>query len=226
MHKLKTIHLYGKLKEVCDNNDTVELCGNDIRTIVSGLISNFGPKVKRYIRENKFLIKFKDPDSDKFLTEDTLDWSFGSEKSIHILPEIEGSGRIGTIVLGAALIGAAIFTGGATLFGSQALATAASGALASAGVSLVIGGLFPPASPRQREEAQSQPSFTFNRAANMTEQGHPVPLCYGFIRTGSIVLSTGVQIEQLATTTSPPGSGGGGSGGGGVVSPNPIFQLQ
>lgn len=121
------------------------------------------------------------------------------------------------IVLGP--IGAAIgLTGGATFTAGTGVATA----IGFIGASLVLSGTAQLLSPtisdnpgtfgatsptRQRardsftpennEIADNRASYIFNGAVNLTAQGNPVPLCYGRMRVGSVVVSAGLSTEDI-----------------------------
>ena len=121
------------------------------------------------------------------------------------------------IVLGP--IGAAIgLTGGATFAAGTGVATA----IGFIGASLVLSGTAQLLSPtisdnpgtfgatsptRQRardsftpennEIADNRASYIFNGAVNLTAQGNPVPLLYGRMRAGSVVVSAGLSTEDI-----------------------------
>ena len=54
---------------------------------------------------------------------------------------------------------------------------------------------------------QKLQSFSFSGIVNVAQQGLPVPVCYGRVITGSVVISAGLNSEQLITTSSPPDEG-------------------
>jgi len=106
--------------------------------------------------------------------------------------------------------------------GSFTLGAAASSAVGFIGVSLVLSGTAQLLSPtisdnpgtfgttsptRQRardsftpennEIADNRSSYIFNGAVNLTAQGNPVPLCYGRMRVGSVVVSAGLSTEDI-----------------------------
>ena len=137
-----------------------------------------------------------------------------SEKDVmHIVPVIKGAGRgMGQILAGALLIGLAVFaapavgtgTGFLGSTGSGLLGATASKALGYIGTSLVLGGisqLLSPAPPSFNEASKLQ-SFSFSGIVNVSEQGLPVPICYGRVVTGSVVISAGLNSEPIVL---PPG---------------------
>ena len=137
-----------------------------------------------------------------------------SEKDVmHIVPVIKGAGRgMGQILAGALLIGLAVFaapavgtgTGFLGSTGSGLLGATASKALGYIGTSLVLGGisqLLSPAPPSFNEASKLQ-SFSFSGIVNVAEQGLPVPICYGRVVTGSVVISAGLNSEPIVL---PPG---------------------
>lgn len=130
-----------------------------------------------------------------------------SEKDVlHIVPVIKGAGRgMGQILAGALLIGLAVFAGPAvggflgTSLGSGLFGASVSKALGYIGLSLVVGGvsqLLSP-SPPSIPEASKLQSFSFSGIVNVAEQGLPVPICYGRVITGSVVISAGLNSEPL-----------------------------
>ena len=132
-----------------------------------------------------------------------------SERDVmHIVPVIKGAGRgLGQILAGALLIGLAVFAAplGPTGFGFMGssgtglLGAAASKALGYIGTALVLGGvsqLLSPAPPSFNEASKLQ-SFSFSGIVNVAEQGLPVPICYGRVVTGSVVISAGLNSEPI-----------------------------
>ena len=70
------------------------------------------------------------------------------------------------------------------------------------GASLVLQGvsdlLFPLPEPQKfNSEEDPQLSFNFSGVQNTSRAGTPVPIVYGEIITGSVVISAGVDTEQV-----------------------------
>ena len=128
----------------------------------------------------------------------------GTSKTLKIIPVIAGKGGLGKVVLGAALIGASFYLPGATYFSAMSSFSINASAIASSiGFSLLLGGvsqmLFAPpkAKINNGEKSSNLPSYAFAGAVNTTGQGNPIPICYGQLRVGSQVISTGLSVTQL-----------------------------
>lgn len=131
--------------------------------------------------------------------------------TIKFVPVIQGAGGSGftTVLIGAAIIGAAFFTGGASLtFGMMGGITGVSttflgGIALGVGASLVLSGVSQMISPMRQsdmsssERPENQPSYVFNGAVNTTAQGQPVPIGYGRMVVGSAVISAGITTEEI-----------------------------
>jgi len=134
-----------------------------------------------------------------------------------IAPVIEGAGGrgfgIGQILLGVALVALAFIPGvGAVAAGSAAAqAGAAVGSLTTLGTSLftlgagliltgVAGLLSPQASLKTpTSDTKKTESFIFDRSAELTSQGYPVPLVYGrYLITSPLYISSSVSTEQIS----------------------------
>lgn len=125
-------------------------------------------------------------------------------RTITVAPVIGGAGgAIGKIILGAALIAAAIFVPGlaaVTLFGTTTLATVAF----SVGVSLALGGVAQMLAPTPTalssgvKDSQTEASYVFNGATNTSAQGQAVPVGYGRMIVGSAVISAGINVEDYS----------------------------
>jgi predicted phage tail protein len=136
------------------------------------------------------------------------------QEDIHFIPVIAGAGRgFGKILLGAALIGLSFisFGGapglGAAFKGGFSAAKFAkigfiSKGLAGLGAALVLQGvsdmLFPvPEVPEFESEENPRLSFSFGGTQQTGRAGTPVPLVYGEIFTGSVVISGSIDTEQV-----------------------------
>ncbi|CAJ0872946.1 hypothetical protein R6138_01885 [Ralstonia thomasii] len=128
------------------------------------------------------------------LGEKQLDHPSGAD-DIRIAPVLVGSkaGGLFQTILGVVMIGAAVF-GGPLGFGLLS-STWAMG-LGMAGMSLALGGIAQMMAPHQSGESKSLQSYNFNGAQNTTQQGGPVPLLYGRMRVGSVVISEGLLAKD------------------------------
>jgi predicted phage tail protein len=202
---LRKLKLYGELAEFVGHKE-FEVKADSIGKVVSFLINNF-PQVERYMNPKYYQVKVGNYEVDK--TE--IHYPIGQE-DIHIVPVIAGAGRgVGKVLLGAALIGLAIAAPGAGFsFGSKGVGFIATGAAPSAfmaavgnlGIALTLMGvsemLFPVPKPKEfRSEEDPRLSFSFSGAQNTSRAGTPVPLVYGTMITGSVVISGAVDTQQV-----------------------------
>ena len=116
-------------------------------------------------------------------------------KLIRIVPVTAGSkSGFGSIILGAALIGASFYVPG--------LSAAVSSIAFSTGVSLALGGAAQllagnPETAAPAEQPGNLPSYAFNGAVNTTGQGNAVSILYGRLEIGSQVISSGLLSRSL-----------------------------
>jgi predicted phage tail protein len=174
---------------------------------VRALVANF-PAVEKHLMQTKCLgyrVKLHDAPLRDI---DELHHPVGGNR-ITITPVISGAGgSVGTILLGAALIAAAFFTGGASIAASGFLVggittTFWGGIAVGIGTSLVLGGISQMLSPVPKagdpaEAPGNSPSYVFNGPVNTTAQGHPVPVGYGRMLVGGAVISAGITTEETA----------------------------
>ena len=191
---LRKLKLYGQLAEFIGHKE-FEIKVNSVSQAVSFLIHNF-PEVERFMSPKYYQVKVGNYDID----ESELAYPVGQE-DIHFIPAISGAGRgFGKILLGAALIAGAFLIpglpGGAATFSMKA--GLGGGFLAKSmvyvGASLVLSGvsdlLFPLPEPQKfSSEEDPQLSFSFSGVQNTSRAGTPVPIVYGEIFTGSVVIS-------------------------------------
>ena len=202
---LRKVKLYGELAKFVGHKEfEVEL--NSIGKAVSFLIHNF-PEIERFMSPKYYQVKVGNYDID----ESELDYPIGQE-DIHIIPVISGAGgNFGKILLGAALIGGAFlftplsmgsFFSPIVAPGSFAAAGAMTKAAVAIGGALVLSGvsgmLFPLPEPQKfSSEEDPQLSFNFSGVQNTSRAGTPVPIVYGEIITGSVVISAAIDTNQV-----------------------------
>jgi len=193
---LRKVKLYGKLAEFIGYEEFQVQVAN-VSQAVSFLIHNF-PQLEVYMNPKHYQVKV----GNYFIDESELAYPVGQE-DIHFIPVISGAGRgLGSILLGAVLIGFA-FAGGAGFFGSAfAKNTGLFAFTKKIGFALVLGGvsqlLFPVPEP-QKFESEEDPklSFNFSGVQNTSRAGTPVPIVYGEIFTGSVVISAAIDTNQV-----------------------------
>lgn len=132
------------------------------------------------------------------LVQDELGMDKGND-DIRIAPVIIGSKTGGLLqtILGAVLVVVGIVVTGL----SYGWAAPVGGALISAGVGLMAGGVMQMLSPQtpglsSKQDADNQASYAFGSPTNTAAQGYPVPLLYGQRRIGGAIISAGIYVED------------------------------
>ena len=118
-----------------------------------------------------------------------------------IAPVITGAGgsgmSIGKILLGAVLIGLAFIPGIGTVAATGAFSSIGT-ALFGIGGSLLFGGIAELLTPTPKQPKETEQSFLFDRAADLTSQGLPIPLLYGrFLAASPLVISSAISTEAV-----------------------------
>ena len=204
---LRKVKLYGQLAEFVGHKE-FEVKVDNVAQAVSFLIHNF-EGLEAYMSPKYYQIKVGNDD----IVTDELAYPIG-QQDIHFVPVIAGAGRggLGKILLGALLITGAVMAGGGfgalKMFGGEGLVfgKGLGGVLGNMamnlGVGLTIMGvsemLFPLPEPQKfSSEEDPQLSFSFSGVQNTSRAGTPVPIVYGEIITGSVVISAAIDTNQV-----------------------------
>ena len=200
---LRKLKLYGELAEFVGHKE-FEVQVDSLAKAVSFLVNNF-PQIEKYMNPQYYQVKVGNYSIDQ----EEIHHPIGQE-DIHIVPVIAGAGRgVGKILLGAALIAGAFFLpasipGGAATFSLKA--GLGGGFIAKSmvylGASIALMGvsemLFPLPKPKEfKSEQDPQLSFSFSGTQNTSRAGTPVPIVYGEIVTGSVVISGAIDTQQV-----------------------------
>ena len=202
---LRKVKLYGDLAKVTGHKE-FDVAVNTTAQAVSFLINNF-PHLESYM-SNKYYQVLCDKND---VGIDELHFPIG-QSDIKFVPVISGAGgNLGRILLGGALIAMSfgvggLFTNPLTIGGKGffGFASAGMGAKAAFGIgaALVLTGvsgmLFPvPKLPEFSSEQDPRLSFSFSGTQQTSRAGTPVPIVYGEIVTGSVVISGGIDTEKV-----------------------------
>jgi len=198
---LRKIKLYGELAKVTGHKE-LEACVNTTAQAVSFLVNNF-PELESHMANKYYQVLLEKEN----VSIDELHFPIG-KSDIKFVPVVSGSGGLGKALFGGLLIAFSFGVGG--FFGGLGSTTAMGGAATTfgakavfgVGASLVLGGvsqmLFPlPKSPEFSSEQDPRLSFGFGGIQQTSRAGTPVPLVYGEIFTGSVVISGGIDTEQV-----------------------------
>ena len=204
---LNKVKLYGELADFVGYKE-LDAVINSTADAMRFLVSNF-PKLEAHMANRNYQVLVDDYE----VSEDDIQNPIGNS-DIHIVPIITGAGgSTGKFLMGAVLIGASFMFPGAGMFGTFGLGKTAAvsggfltgvGTLTSAiGASLVLQGvsemLFPmPPVPEFQNESDPRISFSFSGVQNTSRAGTTHPIVYGEIITGSVVISAGIDTNQVS----------------------------
>jgi predicted phage tail protein len=181
---LRKIKLYGKLAKFIGHR-VLEADVATAAEAVRFLLANW-PELEAHMSDQHYRVSIGTYD----LALEELHDPAGAAP-ISFVPVVAGAGAVGRIIVGVALIALALFVP----LGIFALP------VLSLGVSLVLGGvaeLLTPTPKTSKDEGDPRKSFSFSGIQNTSRAGVPVPVVYGETLVGSVVISAGIDIVQVA----------------------------
>ena len=186
---MKTVTLHGSL---ADFGTSFELNVPNVAMATRALIANLGEKFEQAIRNGRFHVIYGDLNCDKPQDIGEEELLLGtSKKEIHIIPVVEGSSGAFRVIVGIVMVVVGTFVPGMQW-------------MTPMGWSMIIGGIAQMLTPTPKATQQSNvaqnASFIFNGAVNTTSQGGPIPLVYGRFKTGSVVISAGLETAEIVTS--------------------------
>ena len=203
---LRKVKLYGELADFVGHKE-LDAVISSTADAIRFLITNFeGLEAHMANRHYQVLVGIYDID------ETEIHNPIG-QSDVSIVPVISGAGGgVGKTLLGVALIGLAVFNpavgfglGPGGLGGGFATASGAfslTATLGNIGVALTLMGvsemLFPLPKPQEfNNEEDPRISFSFSGVQNTSRAGTSHPIAYGEIVTGSVVISAGIDTNQV-----------------------------
>jgi hypothetical protein len=165
------------------------------------LIANF-PQVEKHMADQHYRVSLDERD----LAIDEIHDPAG-QQVIKIVPVVAGAGAAGKILAGIALIALAFIPSVGTVAATAAAAahfSVVGTALFGLGASLLLGGVAQLITPTPTlttgSDSNNDPrkSYSFSSIQNTSRQGTPVPIVYGETIVGSVVISAGIDIAQVA----------------------------
>jgi len=205
---LSKIKVYGRLARFLGER-TFEAEISSPTDAFKFLLANF-PSLESHMMEQNYCVKVGDYE----INETELDIPTGSQE-IRIVPVIMGAKKgLGRFLLGAVLIGAVVVTGGAAgvafgaggglgfglTAGTTGLGATLLAAAGNLGIYLALSGAAQMISPTEELGGASDDpaSFTFNGIQNTIRAGVAIPVAYGEIFTGSLVVSGGIDTDDYS----------------------------
>jgi len=198
---LRKIKLYGELAKFLGQK-TFEAEVHNAAQAIKFLIVNF-PQLEKHMGDRYYKVLVGDWE----IKEEEIHYPNGQEE-IRIIPIVGGEGGRGTraFIIGAVLIGAAIIAPGAGMVGLQFAGTGGAAAspfmasIGNIGLALALTGLsqmLTPVPPVKEQEQDPRLSFNFSGIQNTSRAGVPVPVIYGELIVGSVVISAAIENEQV-----------------------------
>jgi len=190
---LNKIKLYGRLARFIGER-SFEAEVTTPAQAIRFLLANF-PKLEKHMMEQNYCVKIGNYDIDSSELEHPI-----GKQEIKIIPVVTGSRGLTKVLIGAVIVGAVIATGGVGAIGFAG-GTGFLGVAGNIGVYMALSGaaemLTPvPKPPGVSDDPQSV-NFSFNGVQNTGRAGVPIPVVYGEIFTGSLVVSAGIDTVQL-----------------------------
>ena len=203
---MRVIKVYGKLAKHLGQR-SFKAVARTPGEAIKFLLANF-PGLRPVLSEGEYMVsvgRHQLPIGDH---PEFIGYPAAGSEPIRIVPVVSGAGgNTGTILLGAALIGASFLFPGAGMFGAGSgigafagVSTSVGTALSAIGASLVLTGIANIISPTPKTpEMDSDPreNFNFSGVQNVARSGVVVPVIYGEVVTGSITISAGLNTEEV-----------------------------
>ena len=204
---LRVIKVYGSLAKFVGAKSFKAVVKTPLEA-VRFLRANF-PGLDAHMADQHYKISVGRHELDAGSEPEQLTFGTGTAEPIRIIPVISGAGATGKIIAGIALVAASIFMPGAQLglFGlGQVGLTALAPIVGGIGASLALSGVSQLLTPTPQQAAvpagvdnpnDPRSSYNFGGVLNVSRQGIPVPIVYGETVVGSVVLSAGINTENI-----------------------------
>lgn len=196
---MKVIRVYGRLAQFLGRRvfrAEVASAAEAVRF----LLANF-PQLEPHMIEQHYRVRL----DRRSIDQDDLHEPAGSAE-ISFIPVIGGAGGVGRIIAGVALVALSFVPGFAALAGPTAITL-----ISGVGASLALGGVAQLLSPVPRvagpgasvlssgksDNSDPRKNYSFSGVQNVSRQGVPVPVIYGEMIVGSVVISAGIDIDQV-----------------------------
>ncbi len=190
------VRFYGSLKQF----------GSDFRLdcqtpaeVIHALTSQI-PKLRQFIQQGLFTVRVGRDYFDNRYIEKGLSQKLKDDSTVHFTPTLKGSKRGGLfgVITGVALIAGALALGP---LGFSVIGANAAWMVGGLGASMLLGGvaqmLTKMPSMSTGKDAEKKQSTSFSNLSNMAAQGRQMPLLYGRIRAGSLIISQGVETMDI-----------------------------
>ncbi len=199
---LSKIKVYGRLARFLGQS-TFEAEINSTVDAIRFLTANF-PALQSHMIEQNYCVKVGNYE----INEKELDVPIGKQE-IKIVPVAVGAKGFKRFLLGVVLIGVAIaLPGAAPALGATGFVAGSAGAsaltvaLGNLGLYFALSGAAQMLTPTPSNDSFDDPnSFTFNGILNTINAGVSIPVVYGEVFTGSIIVSAGLDTEDFSGDT-------------------------
>lgn len=189
-----TVKFYGSLKSF---GQTFQLEVKHTAEAIRALISQ-QPRLRVYLQQGWYKVRI----GRAYLLPDALEqglfYCLKTGMTLHFTPVIAGAKAGFQMIAGVALIGAAFLSAGLSIaawgVGAQMMGMM--------GASMLLGGVSQlltktPKMNSPSQENNKKQSSAFGQVQNMAAQGRPVPLAYGRILCGSLIISQGIETLDI-----------------------------
>lgn len=203
------VRFYGSLKQF---GSEFNLDCKTPAEVVHALTSQI-PKLRQFIQQGLFTVRVGREYLDNRYLEQGLSQKLKDDATVHFTPTLKGSKRGGVfgVIAGAAIVAGALVLGP---LGLGVLGSTSAMMIGGLGASMLLGGVaqmltkmptmrgvtqtgaIKPESVKSKQEEKKQ-STSFSNLSNMVAQGKSMPLAYGLIRTGTLVISQGVETMDV-----------------------------
>ncbi|OOF56131.1 MULTISPECIES: tail assembly protein [Rodentibacter] len=205
------VRFYGALKQF---GTEFNLEVNNTAEIIRALTGQI-PNLRQFLQQGLFKVRIGKDYLDRRYLEKGMFYQLKEGMSVCFTPVLKGAKRAGifNIVVGAVLIAASWYAGGAagwaylgaSGYGMATMAFMAGASMILSGVSQMLTKM--PSMDIGKSESEKKNSTSFSSLSNMAAQGKPMPLAYGRIRTGSLIISQGIETMDVDVATPEQNSG-------------------
>ena len=200
------VRFYGSLKQF---GSEFNLDCKTPAEVVHALTSQI-PKLRQFIQQGLFTVRVGREYLDNRYLEQGLSQNLKEDATVHFTPVLKGSKRGGVfgVIAGAAIVAGALVLGP---LGLGVLGSTSAMMIGGLGASMLLGGVaqmltkmptmrgITPTGAVKTEinKEEKKQSTSFSNLSNMVAQGKSMPLAYGLIRTGTLVISQGVETMDV-----------------------------